>query len=113
MNNAEKGREAEERAAQFLKTSGYALLDRNFRWKGGEIDIIARKGGVVVFVEVRLRASANFGTAAETVGPAKREKIRRTALLYAQNKKLDCPLRFDVIAFDGETMEHTESAFEF
>jgi putative endonuclease len=113
MKSGEKGRIAEERAAQFLKTQGYALLARNFRWKGGEIDIIARKEDVVVFVEVRSRASSNFGTAAETIGAAKREKIRRTALLYIQNKNLDCPLRFDVIAFDGEIMEHTENAFEF
>lgn len=113
MNSGEKGRQAEESAARFLKSHGYLILERNFRWKGGEIDIIAQKNDLIIFVEVRARSSIDFGTAAETVGNTKREKIRKSAILYIQKKNLDCPLRFDIIAFDGNSMEHIENAFDF
>lgn len=113
MNSSEKGRRAEEEAARFLKSQGYAIVERNFRWKGGEIDIIAKKGETLVFVEVRSRARPDFGTAAQTIGSSKIKKIKTAALLYLQNKNLDCPIRFDVIAFDGEKMERLENAFPF
>ncbi len=112
MNRREKGAQSEEIAAQYLKEKGYRILQRNFRWKGGEIDIIARQRDLIVFVEVRSRAYSEFGLAAETINFSKREKIKRTALLYLQKDHLDSPTRFDVIAFDGENMTHIENAFD-
>ncbi len=105
------GAQAEERAAFFLKGQGYRILERNLRAGGGEIDIVARDGDTLVFVEVRLRRSASFGSPAETVGPAKRRRLVRAALAYAQALDLDCPMRFDVVALEGGGLEHIPGAF--
>ncbi len=112
MDRKDKGKKSEDEAARYLTGKNYQILQRNFRWKGGEIDLIARQKDLIVFVEVRSRASSEFGLAAETVQAPKREKIKRTALLYLQKNCLDSPTRFDVIAFDGENMTHIENAFD-
>ena len=67
-----EGPAAEALAARFLTTRGLAIVGRNYRCRGGEIDIIARDGGTVVFVEVRLRRSAEYGGAAESITARKR-----------------------------------------
>ena len=112
MDRREKGAQSEEAACRHLTQKGYQILQRNFRWKGGEIDIIAQINGLIVFVEVRARSYSTFGSAAETINPSKKEKIKRTALLYLQKSRLDSPVRFDVITFDGDKLEHTENAFD-
>ncbi len=112
MDRREKGAQSEEAAARYLTQQGYRILQRNFRWKGGEIDIIAQRNGLLVFVEVRARSYSAFGFAAETINSSKKEKIKRTALLYLQKRRLDCPARFDVITFDGDKLEHIENAFD-
>lgn len=101
----------EQRAAQFLECRGYVVLARNFRTRGGEIDIVARDGDTVVFVEVRARSRLSFGSAAETVGPVKRARLVRAARAYAQFRGLDCPMRFDVIAVESGRLEHIADAF--
>jgi putative endonuclease len=106
------GAEAEERAVGFLKGLGYRVIDRNFHSRSGEIDIIASDGETLVFVEVRSRNTASFGSAGETVDFKRREKIRRTALAYAQIKAFDGPMRFDVIAIDSGHIDHIPSAFD-
>ena len=111
MTTQEKGDLAEEKAAGYLKTSGYLILERNYRSKLGEIDIIAQDGETVVFVEVRSRARSSFGLPQETVGYWKQHRILMTAMIYAQRKRLDCPMRFDVIAFAGDALEHIPGAF--
>lgn len=108
----EAGLEAEEKAARFLETLGYSVLERNFRARTGEIDIVARDGETLVFVEVRSRRSGDFGSPAETVTAAKRRKIIKTALAYAQARLLDCPMRFDVIAMEGGAIDHIPGAFD-
>jgi putative endonuclease len=105
------GDAAEDRAAAYLTGRGYRIVERNFRAKVGEIDIVARQGEVVVFVEVRSRAGAAFGLPQETVGREKRRKLIRAAQVYAQARGLDCPLRFDVIADGPGGLEHIEDAF--
>ncbi|MDE2038700.1 MAG: YraN family protein [Elusimicrobia bacterium] len=107
----ELGDQAEERAAAYLAGRGYRILERNFRCRMGELDIIARSGDTVVFVEVRRRSSARFGLPQETVGPAKRRKLLRAAAFYAQQRGLDCPQRFDVVAEGPDGLEHIENAF--
>jgi putative endonuclease len=101
----------EQRAAEFLECRGYAVLDRNFRTRRGEIDIVAKDRDTVVFVEVRARSSVRFGTAAETVGPVKRARIVHAARMYATLRGLDCPMRFDVIAVSAGKLEHIADAF--
>jgi len=111
------GREAEEVAATFFRKRGYDILETNYRTPVGEIDLIVRKGEVIVFVEVKARGSSAFGGPEDAVTPAKQDKIRRTARWYLMEKApQDIDFRFDVLAFrvrDGRTtINHIVSAFE-
>ena len=112
MLSGEKGAQAEEKAADYLRSLGCSILERNYRSRLGEIDIIAQDGEGVVFVEVRSRARSSFGLARETVGFWKQRRIVKTAMMYALMKRLDCPMRFDVIAFEGDRLEHLPDAFD-
>lgn len=108
-----KGSPYEEKASLFLKKAGYEILDRNWSCPMGELDIVARKGGTVAFVEVRQRTSAAYGLPSETVGRAKRGKIIKAAMAYikARSPQADT-FRFDFIGFGaGEEPEHIEDAF--
>ena len=107
----ELGDAAESRAAAYLAGLGYEILERNFACRMGELDIVAKIGETIVFVEVRSRSSVRFGLPQETVVAAKRRKLLRAARLYAQARGLDCPMRFDVIADGPEGLEHIEDAF--
>jgi putative endonuclease len=113
----EKGREGERLAARFLEKHGFRILDRNYRNRLGEIDIVAEDRGTLVFVEVRtLKASAGHSPE-ETIQWKKQRRLSRTALAYIQYKGLeDRPARFDVVAveFAGRrsTLRHTPDAFD-
>ena len=101
MNGVEKGRRGEDLAVAFLLERGYRILQRNWRKKTGEIDIIADKAGMLVFCEVKSRRGSSFGAGAEAVDPRKQHRIIQTALLYLQYfRLLDRPCRFDVIEID-------------
>ena len=106
------GAKAEDRAAEYLGALGYEVLERNFRAKCGEIDLIARDRDTIVFVEVRARNHPGYGSAAETVDFRKRRKLVNTARLYALLRRLDCPMRFDVIGVEPGRVEHIAGAFE-
>jgi putative endonuclease len=108
----ETGQRAENLAAAFLQAKGFAILERNFRAKVGEIDLIAKDGDEIVFVEVRARASRDFGGAAASVGAAKRKKLIRAARLWLQVRDWDGACRFDVITVDGGRLEHLPAAFD-
>jgi putative endonuclease len=107
----ERGAQAEARAAAYLSGRGYQILERNFTCKAGELDIVARQGDTVVFVEVKSRSSTAFGLPQEHVTAAKRAKLLRAAGFYAKVRGLDCPLRFDVVAEGPEGLTHLEDAF--
>jgi len=93
------GRKGEEFAAQYLMKSGYRIVERNFRVRSGEIDIIANDGEYLVFVEVKTRSSIRFGTPADAVTSHKQQQIIKTALVYMSQHNLhDFPVRFDVMA---------------
>ena len=96
------GADAEERAARFLAGRGLAIVARNYRTRFGEIDLIARDGATLVFVEVRLRSSARFGGAAASVDARKRRRIEATARLYLARLGAEPPCRFDVITLDRD-----------
>jgi putative endonuclease len=98
----EVGSWAEETATQLLLTRGYAIIERNFRCRAGELDIIARDGDILVFVEVRSRANADHGHAAEMIGPRKQRQVARVARLYLGVRSPSYEeIRFDVVAITG------------
>ena len=98
------GNIGEETAVKALKKQGYKILERNYRTKVGEIDIIAKDGEYTVFAEVRLRKSNNFGTPADTIDGKKQQKIINAAQIYAvKNDIYDTPLRFDAVLINADT----------
>lgn len=98
MNKRELGNSGEEKAVEFLKKMGYEILHRNFRCKLGEVDIIAKEGNTVVFVEVKTRRSLKFGYPSEAVTITKQRHLKRVAEYFVQRQKVkDCMFRFDVV----------------
>ncbi len=93
-----QGAAAEELALRYLEAQGLTLVMRNFRCRTGELDLIMRDGGSLVFVEVRSRRYIRYGTPAESVTRAKQQKLLRAAMFYLQRQRLDLPCRFDVVA---------------
>lgn len=96
------GREAEERALRFLEQAGLVLLERNFRCRSGEIDLIMQDGASVIFVEVRMRRQSRFGGAAESISARKLGRIRSAAGLWLRITQRSNPVRLDVVTLDGE-----------
>ena len=93
------GRRAEELAAQFMRAQGFEVVLRNYRRRLGELDLVARRDGVLVIAEVRTRAQARFGGAAASVDRRKQRRIVRAAAQLLQQRRdlADSPVRFDVI----------------
>ena len=106
------GAHAEEAAAGLLASHGLAIVARNFRTRFGEIDLIARDGETLVFVEVRLRNNANFGGAAASVDSSKRGRIVAAARAYVARLAVEPPCRFDVVTVEGENARWIPAAFE-
>ena len=97
-NHRLQGRKAEDVACGFLQRNGLSLIERNYRCRYGEIDLIMQDDDTLVFVEVRYRNSNKFGDAAESVDGNKRRKLVFTANHYLQNTTFKQATRFDVIA---------------
>jgi putative endonuclease len=113
----EIGQKGENLAADYLQNAGYTVLERNYRCKLGEIDIIARDNDTLVFIEVRSRSSLAFGLPQESINRRKRHQISKVALEYMIRRKLkNIPARFDVVAvsFEGrkEKVDLIKDAFE-
>ena len=107
------GRQAEASAAVFLQQQGLQLVERNYRSRHGEIDLIARDGATLVFVEVRLRSGNTFGGAAASITAAKRAKLAQTARHYLATLPVTPPCRFDALLFNGAGgIEWLKNAFE-
>ena len=110
------GTAAEDLALHYLEAQGLTLVMRNFRCRTGELDLIMRDGGSLVFVEVRSRRYIRYGTPAESVTRAKQQKLLRAAAFYLQRQRLDLPCRFDVVAIlhpGGEShIEWIRDAFQ-
>ena len=103
------GDDYEDRAVNLLQERGLLLLERNFSRKTGEIDIIAKEGDQLIFVEVRGRSNRYFDSAAGSVNRHKQQRILRTAQLFLQLHPhwADMPCRFDVIAFEPPRSGHS------
>ena len=96
----------EEAAVKAIKKQGYKVLERNYRTKMGEIDIIAKDGEYTCFIEVRLRKNNDFGSPADTIDIRKQQKIIRTAKYYAVIKKIyDTPMRFDAVLINADAKD--------
>lgn len=95
------GQRGEEIATTYLQRQGYLILARNWRCSAGELDIVAREGETLAFVEVRARRGNRFGTAEESITPAKQAKLVELAQIYLQEKgTTDQDWRIDVVAVD-------------
>ncbi len=93
------GQAGETLAAEVLQRRGYTILQRNYRTPYGEIDLVAQQGDALVFIEVKLRRSPRFGSAAEAVTAVKKRRLVEAAALYLQEGgDPDAKLRFDVVA---------------
>jgi len=111
-NAPELGQAAEARARRHLERQGLRCRMQNFRARGGEIDLVMDHGEETVFVEVRQRSDARFGSALESVTPAKRARLVRAAHQYLQRYG-DCACRFDVVAIDAAGhIEWVANAFD-
>ena len=106
------GRWAEDLAARTYRRRGYAVIDRNWRCRHGEIDLIVGRAGIVVFAEVKARASGRHGSAASAVDHRKQQRLRRLAGSWlAVHPVGRVEIRFDVVAVDGVRLEIIEAAF--
>jgi len=112
-NLRQVGNQFEEMAASYLQDAGYEILDRNYRDRLGEIDIVARDGRYLVFIEVKYRANSEKGDPAEAVHGRKQRRIRNGArgYLYRHNLGEDIACRFDVVAVLGQEIRLIKDAF--
>jgi putative endonuclease len=103
MTNGETGRDAETLACNFLRARGLALVERNYRSRFGEIDLIMDDRDCLIFVEVRYRRQAGYGSGAESVDPRKQARLIACARHYLMRHPLAArrPCRFDVVAIGG------------
>lgn len=112
MNKRKQGAAYERQAAKYLEEKGYRILDNNFYAAGGELDLIAQQGEMLVFVEVKYRSSLNQGYPQEAVTKTKMQRMCRAAEYYLHCHCLqEVACRFDVIAILGEEITHIENAF--
>ena len=113
MNKRTIGKEKEELAASFLREKGYRIIDKNFRCRAAEIDLIAWEGGILSFIEVKYRSSSKHGDPLEAVGPLKQRKIYEAALFYIARKgiRADTQVRFDVVSILKEDITLIKNAF--
>ena len=114
-NNISKGFLGETKAVEYLISKGYKIIDRNYRTKIGEIDIIAIISGVLVFVEVKSRTNINYGYPYEAVNWRKQDKIIKSSYIYMKQKGFnDHQIRYDIIEVylkEKPKIKHIENAF--
>ncbi len=117
LNRRQLGGHYETLAAQYLENRGYVILERNYHHhKNGELDLVAKKDGVLVFVEVKYRSTGACGDPLEAVTKRKRRTISRMALAWLANHSCaqDTAIRFDAIGIYGDGgLKHVENAFEY
>jgi putative endonuclease len=112
-----RGAQGEEVASRYLSGLGYAILDRNFKTRSGELDIVARDRNTIVFVEVKRRETSGHGASVEFVSPQKMRTVVSAARLYAARHGLsESVIRFDVVTIDvingHERIQHHKGAFD-
>jgi len=115
QSKSAKGQEIEQLACEYLQSCGLALIEKNYRCRRGEIDLVMKQNDTLVFVEVRYRKTQDFGGAKESITPGKQTKLHATALHYLQQHQHNANARFDVIAVTGagtlDNIEWIQNAF--
>lgn len=110
MNNQDEGKRGEDLAASYVEKQGYKILDRNFRIRGGEIDIVAIDGDTLAFIEVKTRSSQEFGSPLEAITPWKLRALIKTAQFYKiKQRNLPDLMRIDAVSV---TIEYTTGKVE-
>ena len=114
MNNRTVGTYQELEAAEFLRKQGYILLEKNFRCRIGEIDLIAKDGAYLCFIEVKYRSTTTKGFPAEAITPTKIRRITRTAQFFMLQHQIpqDTPCRFDAVVILGDEISLIKNAFD-
>lgn len=113
-NKREIGYEYEKIAGEYLEKQGYEIIEYNFYSRSGEIDIIAKHEGYLVFVEVKYRKDSSSGHPLESISFAKQKSICKCALYYMKKNGLyDIPVRFDVAGILGNDIQVVQNAFDF
>ena len=115
MNTRKQGAQKEEQVCAYLLSRGVRIKEQNFRCRQGEIDLIGYDGEYLVFFEVKYRSSKSKGSAAEAVGYAKQKRICRVADYYRvlHHCMENTPIRFDVVAIDGDKVTWRKNAFYY
>lgn len=113
QNMRQTGSHYESQVAAFLKKNGFQILEQNFRCRSGEIDLIAKDGRYLVFVEVKYRKNGAAGSALEAIDPKKAAQVRKIAGIYLYKKKYpeNTPCRFDAAGVDGDAITYIKNAF--
>lgn len=115
MNTTAAGRAGEDAAVRVLRAAGLSIVERNYRCRLGEIDVVARDGDTLVFAEIRTRSRADRGHALETVNAAKQRRVARVAAHYLAFRAPSLPpfrrCRFDVIGITAGDIVHVRDAF--
>lgn len=111
MSKRDVGAFGESKAVFYLESHGIEIIQRNYFAKVGEIDIIAKEGDTLLFIEVKYRKSITFGTALESVTKTKMKRIYLAGMTYLENHRYE-NYRFDLIAIDSEKIEWVKNMFE-
>lgn len=113
MSNRSKGKAGEEKAGLYLESKGYSIIERNYRATGGEIDIIARKDNVLVFIEVKAWSKIGWEEAGYALNKMKENRIKRVSQIYLKNNvSEEIKFRYDVIFLEGDNnIRHLENIF--
>lgn len=106
-----KGRKGEDLALEYLEKNGFVIIEKNFRSRFGEIDLIVKDGQTIVFVEVKYRLSENYGSPKEAVTNEKIKKIIMTAQYFITKNNFNSLYRFDVVSIYKDKIEHIKNAF--
>lgn len=101
MTNRQLGQYYEDLALKYLLNQGLTFLERNYRCKWGELDLLMEQQGVLVVVEVRYRKNTRYGSALESITATKQARVLAATKHYLMNKKINQPIRFDVLAITG------------
>lgn len=109
--NVKAGQRGEAAARDFLQRQGYRIIAERYRWRGGEIDLIARDGNTLVFIEVKSRSSHSHGLPEEAVTPQKQRKLILTAKRYLSEYPSNLEMRFDVVALSQGQLRLYRDAF--
>ena len=111
VENKKLGKLGEKQAREYLIKNGWKIVKKNYVNPFGEVDIIARKGEVLAFVEVKTRLSDTFGTPSEAVTKPRQKKYIQAAKYYFAGMEIDCTVRFDIIEIFEGRINHIENAF--